>query len=255
MDKNIISNRLYNRMFLILAGILCFDTMQVSICTAITEDFSRYQKIIDRQPFGVVMIDSSQQTNAPVAAGDLFTKTLKMVAIKLDRNGKIRVGFINLAGNKSYYLSVGEVSNDGIEVLDADFQMEAALLKKDGQLGHIYMNGSQLKSSGVPDELVAMANASAPSLSSKSKKVMGYFDRMNKRMEDRKKEIDRKIAETPLLTPEELETHLNNYQMEVIRQGLPALPIPLTKEMDDQLVAEGVLQPLAPGQPVDVGQQ
>ena len=31
--------------------------------------------------------------------------------------------------------------------------------------------------------------------------------------------------------------------MDVIRAGLPALPVPLTKEMDDQLVAEGVLPP------------
>ena len=31
--------------------------------------------------------------------------------------------------------------------------------------------------------------------------------------------------------------------MEVIRKGMPPLPIPLTKEMDDQLVAEGILPP------------
>jgi len=32
--------------------------------------------------------------------------------------------------------------------------------------------------------------------------------------------------------------------MEVIRQGLPPLPIPLTPEMDAQLVSEGVLPPM-----------
>ena len=31
--------------------------------------------------------------------------------------------------------------------------------------------------------------------------------------------------------------------MEVIRQGLPPLPIPLTPEQDSQLVKEGVLPP------------
>jgi len=31
--------------------------------------------------------------------------------------------------------------------------------------------------------------------------------------------------------------------MEVIRSGMPALPIPLTPEMDDQLVSEGILPP------------
>ena len=47
----------------------------------------------------------------------------------------------------------------------------------------------------------------------------------------------------PKYTGEELEKHLKEYQMEVIRQGLPPLPIPLTPDMDDQLVKEGVLPP------------
>ena len=47
----------------------------------------------------------------------------------------------------------------------------------------------------------------------------------------------------PKYTGEELTEHLYNYQMEVIRQGLPPLPIPLTPEQDAQLVAEGYLPP------------
>ena len=31
--------------------------------------------------------------------------------------------------------------------------------------------------------------------------------------------------------------------MDVIRAGLPPLPVPLTKQMDEQLVAEGILPP------------
>jgi hypothetical protein len=42
---------------------------------------------------------------------------------------------------------------------------------------------------------------------------------------------------------EEVRENLRQYQMEVIRAGMPPLPIPLTPEMDDQLVAEGVLPP------------
>ena len=57
--------------------------------------------------------------------------------------------------------------------------------------------------------------------------------------------------EPPKLSPEEeqrrreeIRANLQEYQMEVIRQGMPPLPIPLTQEMDDQLVAEGVLDPM-----------
>jgi len=46
------------------------------------------------------------------------------------------------------------------------------------------------------------------------------------------------------MSGEQLEKHLKEYQMEAIRKGLKPLPIPLTKEMDDQLVSEGVLPPL-----------
>ena len=43
------------------------------------------------------------------------------------------------------------------------------------------------------------------------------------------------------LTGEALQKHLQDYQMELIRTGQPPLPIPLTPEMDAQLVREGVL--------------
>ena len=61
-------------------------------------------------------------------------------------------------------------------------------------------------------------------------------------------EVPKKVE--PKLSPEqqaqrraEIQENLRHYQMEVIRKGMPPLPIPLTKEMDDQLVAEGILPP------------
>lgn len=39
------------------------------------------------------------------------------------------------------------------------------------------------------------------------------------------------------------EEDLQQYQMNTIRSGMPPLPIPLTQEMDDQLVKEGILPP------------
>lgn len=43
---------------------------------------------------------------------------------------------------------------------------------------------------------------------------------------------------------EEVRENLRQYQMEVIRAGMDPLPIPLTQEMDDQLVKEGILPPV-----------
>jgi hypothetical protein len=41
----------------------------------------------------------------------------------------------------------------------------------------------------------------------------------------------------------ELKEHLQEYQMEAIRQGQPPLPIPLTPESEAQLAKEGFLPP------------
>lgn len=51
-------------------------------------------------------------------------------------------------------------------------------------------------------------------------------------------------AMPPQQEGELLDKQLQEYQMQLIREGLPPLPIPLTKEMDDQLVSEGILPPL-----------
>ena len=55
----------------------------------------------------------------------------------------------------------------------------------------------------------------------------------------------------PQMTPEEMamqreqvQQDMRQYQMEVIRSGMPPLPVQLTQEMDDQLVAEGFLPPI-----------
>ncbi len=216
---------------------------------AVSDDFARYQGILDRKPFGEPPPDPSQMTNA-MAAADLFTKTLKMVAIKQEQNGRIRVGFVNqAAGKKSYYLMLGETSSDGIELVDADFELESALLKKDSQSGWIYMNSS-------PQQSVAVSAGAAPSPFSSSsmakavqqKRVSLYSELLRKRREGAGAPTGDAPAAPRIpdgkMSGEQLEKHLKEYQLEAIRKGLKPLPIPLTKEMDDQLVAEGVLPPL-----------
>lgn len=222
---------------------------------AVSDDFARYQGILDRKPFGEPPPDPSQQggTNA-MAAADLFTKTFKMVAIKQEQNGRIRVGFVNqAAAKKSYYLMVGETSDDGIELVDADFELESALLKKDNQSSWIYMNSSPQKPEVVP------AGTTPPSFSSSSmakavqqKRVSLYSELLRRRREgggssDGSPSGDTQTPPKPpdgKMSGEQLEKHLKEYQMEAIRKGLKPLPIPLTKEMDDQLVSEGVLPPI-----------
>ena len=50
--------------------------------------------------------------------------------------------------------------------------------------------------------------------------------------------VERKLSKAAL------DAHLRKYQMNVLRYGPPPLPVPLTAEMDRQLVKEGLLPPM-----------
>ena len=69
-----------------------------------------------------------------------------------------------------------------------------------------------------------------------------YAERLQQRREARRH--PQQTAKPPLITGEQLEKQLQQYQMDLIRQGKPPMPIPLTPEMDKKLVEEGVLPPV-----------
>lgn len=242
--------RMIMRFFTILLVLFSTGFLQVG---AVSDDFARYQGILDRKPFGEPPPDPSQMTNA-MAVADLFTKTLKMVAIKQEQNGRIRVGFVNqAAGNKSYYLMVGETSSDGIELVDADFELESALLKKGSQSNWIYMNSSPQKPEVAPAGTAPSSFSSSSMAKAVQQKRVSLYSELLRRRREGTGTQDGQPAGDAASTPkipdgkmsgEQLEKHLKEYQMEAIRKGLKPLPIPLTKEMDDQLVSEGVLPPL-----------
>jgi hypothetical protein len=209
----------------------------VQAALAQAPDFSRYQVILDRKPFG----DSASAVAAARAATtvvptEAFTKNLRMCAITEDENG-IRVGIFNVASNISYYFGLGE-TEDGITLLDADFEEEKALLQKGAEEYWISMSGETTVSSGGP----TLFPGGPAAQGGPERKRESYAERLRRRREATRV----KTVEVPQITNEELEQRLMNLQMELIRaQGEmgPPLPSPLTPEMDDQLVQEGYLEP------------
>ena len=219
-------------------------------------DFTRYQVIIDSELFGEA--PPPAPTLAPVAAAPAvvppFVKNYRMCAITDDSLG-VRVGFINVKSKpeRSYFLRVGD-SEDGIELVEADYEREAALLRSEGKEAWIYMDGEPEAAGGVAAASPAAARPAATArpavTAAPSPGGQSYRDRLAARARERQRILDerrqqaKKAAEE--VSGEELVTRLQEYQMELIRaQGKkgPVLPIPLTEEMDDQLVAEGVLPP------------
>lgn len=218
---------------------------------AATTDFSRYAQILERRPFlsplPEVQAPAVTQNDAPPA----FVKELRMVAITESPAG-VRVGFVNIRQNppKVYYLYVGD-QEDGMTLVDADFNREKALLRKGGQEYWIRMGGG---------DAVAAANEStpAPRAGSATSGRGGIIRRTEAavpsadlpsdsyaaRRQQRLEEMRRRAEESRKLSEAEIEAQLRAYQMKLIREGKTPLPIPITEEMDAQLVAEGILPPV-----------
>jgi len=165
----------------------------------------------------------------------------------------IRVGLVDLQTKQASFLRVGQ-DLDGLMLVDADFQREGAKLRKDGREYWIYLDGTTAAPGGGarrPNPFAAAAadtarreTAARPRPPSTGNKPP-YAERLAKRREILE-ERRRRSREMEAIGPEALKTQLQEYQMELIRAGGelgPPLPIPLTREMDDQLVEEGVLPP------------
>lgn len=196
----------------------------VSTATAAfaSSSFQDYQIILDRSPFGEAPSRSSQQSTRPATPPTPTDYRLSALFEGVD--GQIRAGLVNKKTNKSLTLQL-EVSEEGILLVDADFDTNSATITEQGRTFIL--------------ELTA-GPSSIPAGIEPSSRTDRFADRRRSLLAKMSTKTPAEESQ-PRLTGEELKAHLQSYQMEVIRNGMPPLPIPLTAEMDDQLVAEGVL--------------
>ena len=87
-------------------------------------DFSRYDIILTRKPFGEPPAEPVAQLPPPNAAATSFIKDIRMCAITENPEFGVRVGFVNLATKKNHYLRIGE-TEDEIQLVDANYEKEA----------------------------------------------------------------------------------------------------------------------------------
>jgi hypothetical protein len=219
------------------AGLATLVLAMFGTCLAEEEYHAeRYRVIVDRSPFGadpLLAIAEQEKSAKEAAAAMAASKELRLCFLLESETGEIRAGFQNKKPGpgdpKSVILMVGE-SYMGMKLLEIDLAESKATLQRNG----------------VP----VIFELTKPTVAAKApskkmpppRKFGGGFRRPAP-----KKVVK---APEPKLSPaeqrrrrEEIRANLQNYQMEVIRSGMPPLPIPLTQEMDDQLVAEGVLPP------------
>ena len=224
--------------------ILCLLSVVSVLPVAFGADFGRYEIILKRRPFGAPPARSQTRVTPQKPTEDPF-KSYRLVGITRGDENDVSVGIVNIGVKpaQSIFLGFGESDQD-LTLVDADFELEGALIRKGQDEKWLYLGGgSPGGGSGGYSAPTALGSKKS---SSASKGVKSYIDRMRARRAQRGGTRTTTIA-PPKLKGEELKKHLQDYNMQLIRQaakgegGAPPLPIPLTPEQDKQLVDEGVL--------------
>ena len=234
------------------AIIIVSVVLAVTSAWALVADFSRYDVILDRRPFGEAPVaDTTTGANTTATAGPSFADTLRIVAFTCSQDD-IRVGFVDSSKTppKTYFLFVGE-AQDGIEVVSANYEEEQAVLRKDGEERTLRIGGGGAQEANTARVTTVAAGVEAASTASGgkpgSRPAAAERTRPPRRLSAgrqlRMEEEQRRAETIPDLHGQVLERHLQEYNMQAIRSGAPPLPIPLTEEQDAQLVSEGVLPP------------
>lgn len=240
--------------------VLLFTVMGDAGYAVVSADFARYDIILNRKPFGeppakpaIAQPPATNPPTPPPPPKDPFNKHLQMAAITDDEDG-VRVGLFNNNTKLSFFLVIGETTEDGITLVNADYEGGGALLRKGDEEYWMYMDG---RSSKGPTHTEAPKPAPVPAEAVKTPvakivKPMSYVDRLKMRRETTQKEEEKKIeAAAEAVASKKIEAIdrnelLRKYNLELIRakgaKGTP-LPIQLTPEEDAMLVKEGVLPP------------
>ena len=208
-------------------------------------DFSRYQVILDRRPFGEAP-EPEPEPRPQRQAGPSYADKMRLVAMTISQ-GDIWVGLVdeNVSPARTYFLFVGDEEN-GVRVVSADYEQETVTVEREGDQRTLRMGGGS-PSSDRPTAGPGMiaGGRRTPSADRDTERRRGRrVGHTTEGRRQRMEEEERRREQMPELTGAVLERHLQEYNVHAIREGMPPLPIPLTPEQDAQLVEEGVLPPM-----------
>ena len=207
--------------------------------------FDRYKIILEKQPFGKEPIDSGPAPT-PTPSGPSWVEDYSLTMLTENEDGSISIGLWNKKTQTSIILGVGDADKDeGIELVSADYEKSEVELKKGEEVKKLSANSSSPPSIPQARQGGPISQAKPRIVSARKSYAERRAERRRQLLERRKQQASQQNAPAPQpkYTGDELQQHLEEYQMEVIRKGLPPLPIPLTEDMDEQLVEEGVLPP------------
>ena len=220
-----------------------------SSTTAPNVGFKRYEVIIQKMPFGPGPIPpkppAPQKVEPVVPVDPGWAKAYRLSMINTRKDGTVRVGMVRTADNMGFTLEVGDKrEEDGIELVSVDPAQFAVVLRRGTDARTLKMDFSQPMASAPAPSKAAPGSLVAQRASSSTASFEQRRNELQKRLEERK-HASQQASSKKRYKGAELEQHLKNYQMDLIRRGgnAPLLPIPVTSDMKKQLVKEGLLNP------------
>ena len=181
-------------------------------------------------PFGNETTAVTTMAEARVIPADSICKTFSMCAITRNHDtGKVQVGLVDQSTQKSYFLCEGD-KDDGMELKEADYAEEKALLKIGNKEVWLTMKAETMETPTGVRNPFGLQSATPPPPTPDEAGTM-TITAMSGEVESAAVSLQKSLV---------------GAQMELIRaRGTkgPPLPMALTPEMDDQLVKEGVLPP------------
>ncbi len=236
-SPEILTFTLFMIMFRSSASLFCWLTVCLVIPHAPAQggrDFGRYQVILDQQLLGrpEPVAPPVRPEAPPPAAPPSWSVEYRLTMITEDLfSDRARVGLYHVRNQIGYLLIEGE-ENEGFRLHSVNYETQSAEISYQGTRHHFSLE-------------------SAPSVASSPEPQQSRSPQARNVRRVSRSVSTSEPAEPPepppeprFSSPEELQAHLQNVQMDAIRTGKPPLPIPLTPEMDAQLVQEGILPPL-----------
>ena len=207
------------------------------------EDFSRYEVIVAKRPFGGPPAGAIGKPAPPpdIVPPEAAVKNLRLVGLTEDPLG-LCAYIANVKSSKNYMWRVGD-SEDGLTLTDANYDEAKVLIREGGRDYWLPMTG-EVASAQSPG--VAAVAPSAGVTAAVAAAARPFSERLRQRRRDSVRVI---TNEAPQLSGEELAKHLREYNLKLIRARArgedlgPVLPIELTPEEDAALVSDGTLPP------------
>ena len=209
-------------------------------------DLGSYQIILDKHLLGAPRrVTPPPAAPPPVKSTPGWSREYRLTMMTKDQStGAVRIGLQNTRDNSALLLIEGKDRYKDYKLVSADPTGGSAQISYQGQVHRFDLQEGPVTSRSASPQPQNRSQVSQRSSTSEPSTPPRRRTVRRRIISPPRQEDTSAVQIKRFASQEELQEHLKEQQMDAIRSGKPPLPIPLTPEMDAQLVEEGVLPPL-----------